>query len=175
MPDTEAVRTAGPAILAALVAIAGCGDVDDGARGRVRDAPAAEADSVAVWFSRGERTVPVPRSAVGAPLDAALRELVRGPTPEERAEGLTSWFNDSTSGVLRRVRAESSHVTVDFHDDLRRLAPGAGSSSGSEQLLMALDSTVFQFSWVRTAEYRMEGSCEEFWAWLQRECTVVRR
>lgn len=175
MRGIDTLTSAGSAVLAGLIVLVACGDASPGSAAGKSDAPSPGNETVAVWFSRGERGVPVARPATGSPLDAALRALVRGPTPEERAQGLTSWFGDSTSGVLRRVRADSSHVTVDFHDDLRRLAPGASSSSGSEQLLTALDSTVFQFPWVRTAEYRMEGSCSEFWAWLQRECTVVGR
>ena len=191
---SRTVRLCAASVLAGVLA---CGDADDGAsRGgdegtggdpaadsgsAGRDAagdPGAGAvgtDSVEVWFSRDGNPSPVTRPALGSPLAAALRALVRGPSPEEREAGVTSWFSDSSAFVLRRVRAETSHVEVDFRNDLKRLAPGAGSSTGSEQLLASLDSTLFQFPWVRTVEYQMEGSCEAFWEWLQRECEWVSR
>ncbi|NIP78418.1 MAG: hypothetical protein GWM90_04130 [Gemmatimonadetes bacterium] len=135
----------------------------------------APPETVSVWFHRDGAPAAVERSVPGAGVEAALRALVRGPTGAERAAGYTSWFSDATRSVVRTVEVDSSRVTVDFDAELMTLAPGAGSSSGSGQLLESLDSTVLQFPWVRTAEYRMAGSCAEFWGWLQRECTVVRR
>ena len=55
------------------------------------------------------------------------------------------------------------------------LIPNATSSAGSEQLLSSLDSTVFRVPNVTAVEYRLNGSCDAFWEWLQRGCTVVRR
>jgi hypothetical protein len=157
------------AAAAAVAAVAGlaCGDRDG-------DGLLTDLNDVQVWFSVDEQPVPAQRQVGGAPLDGALRALVVGPTPEERADGMRSWFSVDTRGVLRRVRAEDGDVVVDFQD-LPTLIPGASSSAGSEQLLMALDSTVFQFDWVRSVEYRLDGSCDAFWEWLQRSCQVVTR
>jgi hypothetical protein len=105
----------------------------------------------------------------------ALESLVAGPTAEERSRGLSSWFGDETRDVIGGVRTEGDRLVVDFRADLPTLIPGAGSSAGSEVLLAALDSTVFQFGTVDAVEYRLEGSCPAFWEWLQRECVVVRR
>jgi hypothetical protein len=155
------------ALLAVLVLVAGC---------REEDMPEALAPMhpVEVWFSRGEEPVSAQRRVSGAPLDGALRALVLGPTPEERADGLGSWFSLETRGVLRRVRAEDGEVEVDFRD-LPDLIPGASSSAGSQQLLASLNRTVFQFDWVESVEYRLDGSCDAFWEWLQRSCQVVAR
>jgi hypothetical protein len=130
--------------------------------------------NVEVWFTRNERPEPAQRRVAGAPLDGALRALVIGPTPEERADGLTSWFSPETRNVIRRIQVEDGGVIVDFRD-LPDLIPGASTSAGSQHLLAALDSTVFQFEWVESAEYRLDGSCEAFWEWLQRECGLVTR
>jgi hypothetical protein len=132
------------------------------------------AESVEVWFSRGEDPVAAERHVRGAPLDGALRALVAGPTPEEQEAGLSSWFSAETAGVLRRVQAADGFVIVDFAD-LPSLIPNASTSAGSHQLLTALDSTVLQFPWVDSVEYRLEGSCDAFWEWLQRSCDRVRR
>jgi hypothetical protein len=42
-------------------------------------------------------------------------------------------------------------------------------------LLQELNGTVFQFPEIRSVEYRMEGSCDLFWEWLQYGCRVVAR
>lgn len=130
---------------------------------------------VRVWFVRGDGLVPAPRPAADRTVRSALESLVAGPTSEERREGLSSWFGDDTRNVLREVRSEGDRVIVDFDESLPQLIPGAGSSAGSEVLLGALDSTVFQFPEVAAVEYRMGGSCDAFWEWLQRECIVIRR
>jgi hypothetical protein len=136
--------------------------------------PMGSAETVEVWFSRGEEPVAVEREVRSAPLDGALRALVAGPTPEERADGVTSWFSPETVGTLGRVQAAEGFVIVDFRD-LPDLIPNASTSAGSQQLLASLDATVFQFPWVDSVEYRLDGSCDAFWEWLQRSCERVRR
>jgi hypothetical protein len=42
-------------------------------------------------------------------------------------------------------------------------------------LLMELDGTVFGVPGVRAVEYRVDGSCERFWNWLQYDCHAVER
>jgi spore germination protein GerM len=129
----------------------------------------AESASVTLHFSRGESTAAVtrrvPASTVG--LEAALRQLVRGPTPAERAEGIHSWFSDTTAQALRSVQVdEAGHAVVDFAD-LRELIPNASTSAGSGMLLRELNATVFAVPSIESVEYRIEGSCEDFWEWLQ--------
>ncbi len=59
--------------------------------------------------------------------------------------------------------------------DLRPLIPNASTSAGSEMLLAQLGATVFQFPTVASVEYRIEGSCDAFFEWLQRGCEVIER
>jgi hypothetical protein len=151
-----------------LVALAACGadEIDESPLGRMH--------TVEVWFARNGEPAPAQRRVGGAPLDGAIRALVVGPTAEERADGMTSWFSVETRGTIRRIQAIEGEVIVDFRD-LPELIPGASSSAGSQQLLESLDRTVFQFDWVESVEYRLNGSCDAFWEWLQRSCEVVRR
>jgi photosystem II stability/assembly factor-like uncharacterized protein len=134
---------------------------------------------VTVFFSRGEEAVGVRRIVEEPPpspgLEAALRELLRGPTPEERDQGLSSWFSPETADALRSVSLdEKGDVVVDFRD-LASLIPAASSSAGSAMLLGELNATVFQHPDVRTVEYRLDGSCEAFWNWLQYDCRILTR
>lgn len=99
-------------------------------------------------------------------LRASLTALLAGPTAEEREAGLTSMFSASTASLLRGVTLTDGHAVVDF-GDLRPVVPSASSSAGSTILLSQLDGTVFRFPTVRSAEYRIEGSCTTFTEWLQ--------
>lgn len=102
-----------------------------------------------------------------ARLRSSLDQLLGGPTSDELKRGFSSWFTWRTSGLLDQVviRADGTAV-VDFHD-LRLVIPEASSSAGSRLLLQELDATVFQFSSVKSAIYRLEGDCEAFTEWLQ--------
>lgn len=150
--------------LCVALAAVGC---DDGGRDR--------SSTVAVWYSQGEEPAAVERQVDSSTVAEALEALVAGPSERERDRGYSSWFDGSTVDVIREVRVEGGRVVVDFEPALRERIPGAASSAGSRSLLASLDSTVFQFERVQEAEYRLDGSCEAFWNWLQRECRVVRR
>lgn len=135
------------------------------------------ADSVLVVFTRDEMPTAVSRpGASDSPaIQTAMEWLVRGPTPDEQASGIHSWFSDGTAGALRAVAVDSAGIaTVDF-EDLRLLIPNASSSAGSAMLLHELQGTVFQFPEIRSVEFRILGSCDLFWEWLQQGCQVVRR
>jgi spore germination protein GerM len=154
---------------------------DTGTR-NVRGAGTGNAGSTAtaaltIFFSRGESAVAVSREAPaeGPALEAALRQLLRGPTASERSAGMHSWFSDTTAGALRSVDVDvEGGAVVDFAD-LRELIPNASTSAGSAMLLRELNATVFAVPAVQSVEYRIEGSCDQFWEWLQYDCQVVAR
>jgi spore germination protein GerM len=137
----------------------------------------AEASSLTLYFSRGDSSVAVRRVAPdrAAGPEAALRELLRGPTDAEQESGIASWFSPETAGMLRSFElGEDGVAHVDFAD-LAQVIPSASSSAGSELLLRELNGTLFQYPEVQAIEYSIGGSCEAFWNWLQYDCEVVRR
>jgi hypothetical protein len=115
----------------------------------------------------------VPRTS--GVLRAALEQLLAGPTDAERAQGLRSFFSEETAGMLIDVTIGPDGTAVVDLGDLRPVIPNASSSAGSGQLLAQLEATVFQFATVSAVEYRIDGSCEAFWEWLQRSCQTVAR
>ncbi len=187
----------------AALGLAGCGDGAppppefpglEGPRG-----PTQLTVSLQLTFTRDEAPVTVPRTVVlslpdpEAPgeddpalaarealgdhallLDVALTSLLAGPTEAEREDGVTSFFSEATSDLLREVFLEGDRAVVDFHD-LRPVIPNAATSAGSLALLSELNGTVFALPGIRQVEYRMEGSCEAFWNFLQHDCQVVER
>jgi hypothetical protein len=99
-------------------------------------------------------------------LHGALTALLAGPTSEERAQGLESWFSAETADALRSVALSGGVARVDLRD-LRDLIPGASSSCGSAVLLGQLDATVTQFPGVTRAVYSLDGDVDAFYEWLQ--------
>ena len=151
------------AVIAALALLLGCEPSDVKRR--------AETSRDSVSPESGQASA----SSASATLRTALEHLLRGPTAAPGAGDRPSWFSATTAGALRTVMVDSAgHAIVDFHD-LRPLIPNASSSAGSALLLDELNTTVFQFPDLRSVEYRMEGSCEAFWEWLQFGCQKVLR
>jgi hypothetical protein len=51
----------------------------------------------------------------------------------------------------------------------------ASTSTGSEFFLAEPHANLFQLPEVDSIEFRLNGSCDSFWNWLQRECRTVTR
>ena len=137
--------------------------------------------AVDVFFSVGDGSdcgavEAFPRSIPAGldPVEAALSELVVGPTVDETAAGAGSLFSAATADVVTSVTLNGGLLLVDFAD-LPALIPNASTSCGSEALLAMLNSTVFQFSDVDRVRYLIDGSCDAFANWLQRECFDTNR
>ncbi|HEU5082538.1 MAG TPA: GerMN domain-containing protein, partial [Acidimicrobiales bacterium] len=111
-------------------------------------------------------------ATVDGGLDDALAQLLAGPTEEEAAEGLTSWFSAETEGMLNGVVVEGGLATVDFQD-FSEIIPNASSSCGSAGLLAQLDGTVLQFPEIERVLYSFEGDTEAFYGWLQLDVPEV--
>lgn len=106
-------------------------------------------------------------------LRGALQQLLFGPSSVEREDGLSSALADGAAAVPFDVVITDGRAVVDFGTELPRISPGTSSSEASGRFLRQLHATVFQFPTVTTAEYRVGGSCDAFWSWLQRPCTTV--
>lgn len=177
-------RPFGPGAVACLLVgalfVAGCGDAPPDDRA-APDSPGPPPDSLTLPADSspapsGPTTPSTQAQSPGVDsLRAALEKLVAGAPGGERTGGTHSWFSEETRDVLRGVELEAGRAVVDFDPGLPGMIPGANSSAGSDMLLSALDSTVFQFPGVDSVEYRLGGSCPAFWEWLQRECVMVTR
>jgi len=141
---------------------------------RVDPQVAAATTSFSVFFHRGEELVEVTRTVprTTGVLRAALAALVAGPTQAEIDSGLGSLFSAETADVLAGVNLRDGTAVVDFAE----VVNNASTAAGSVAFLASLDATIFQFATVERIEYRLQGSCDGFWSWLQRGgCVVVER
>jgi spore germination protein GerM len=139
--------------------------------------------SVSVYFTLANDNdmTPVPVTRIVPDDDlisiihSTLKELFKGPTDDEKAQGLVSWFSPATAHTEFVVAlVNDSDLTVDF-TGLNTLIPNASTSAGSRMLLSQLNSTVFQFKSVQTVHYTLDGGCAAFWEWLQYDCHSVTR
>jgi hypothetical protein len=140
-------------------------------------APPPGTRTVQVVFSCDEQPVgswrPLPDVDADT-LEFALQALLRGPTPEEQAAGLASFFSEATAGMLNDVRVADGVAYIDFAD-FSGIMPNASSSAGSAMLLDQIAGTVFQFDGIREADVTFNGDCDAFWNWIQRGCQRLTR
>jgi len=112
---------------------------------------------------------PVQREIVnGAPvenkIEYALQQLTAGPATDEAEAGFYSIFTAETANALESVTLqEDGHLIVNF----QAFIPNGNTSTGSLQMMDALNYTASQFEDVQTIEYQYNGSCQEFFDWLQ--------
>jgi hypothetical protein len=148
------------------------------------ETPAPVKTDVWVFYTMADDSnmtpVPVARSVgqgdmgqVGL-LRNALEELLKGPTEAEKAAGLISWFSVETADTLTGVGQSGGNFDADF-TGWNTLIPNASTSAGSQMLLSQLNSTVFQFDFVQSIAYSLDGDCDAFWQWLQMGCHPVTR
>ena len=118
---------------------------------------------------------PAPAADPSSRLEAAVRGLLAGPTQAEREAGYISLFSEQTALALNSVELGDDGVAIVDFADLRVVLNNASTSMGSQILLAQLNATVFQIPEVDAVEYRIHGSCDTFWEWLQRACEVLPR
>ncbi|WP_316572410.1 GerMN domain-containing protein [Neobacillus sp. YIM B06451] len=105
-------------------------------------------------------------------IEYAVKQLIRGPSKEEIAEGFISIFNEETADLLHSIELQDSgHLIVDFVD-FSKIIPNGNASAASFGMMETLNKTVSQFAEVETIEYRFDGSCAEFFGWIQQSCTT---
>lgn len=107
-------------------------------------------------------------------LRLALAELVKGPTSEERSEGLVSMFSEETAGLVNSVEVVDGRATVDFRD-FRQIIPQVSTSHAGVAFTFTLNLTVFQFDGIQQVDYLIEGDCSRFWRSLEAECQIVTK
>ena len=121
--------------------------------------------------------VPVTRrvARTAGVLGATVAAFLGGTTVEEEQDGGVSAFT-SHPATTASVTITGGRAVVDFSSELADDATTATTSTGSLLFRGALNRTVLQFPTVDEVEYRLAGSCEDFWEWQQvGGCPTVTR
>jgi len=107
-------------------------------------------------------------------VDWTLQSLLAGPTADEEAVGVTSFFDDTTAGALNSVTLTNGALVVDFNEAI--YVNNASTSTGGLFFGAELDRNVFSHPEVETVEFRVDGDCEAWSAFFQSDgCWVTSR
>lgn len=124
-----------------------------------------------IYFTCGNGEVPtadmfvyrtLPRSQ--QVLTATLNELVKGPSSSDRSLGFRSIFTKEDADIVDSLTVRSGEALIDFSS----LPPvtGLGAADDADFFVANLNANVFQFTNVKSVEYRLGGSCAAFWEHL---------
>jgi spore germination protein GerM len=104
---------------------------------------------------------------------AALTELFKGPSDAERDRGLTSFFDEGTSGLLRSVHVDGGTAFLDLDAAFFDIN-NASTSCGSSMIKSSIEATLTQFSTVQDVRYAVEGEPSTFYHFMQMGCPTPR-
>jgi hypothetical protein len=110
----------------------------------------------------------IPRTPAVA--KASLKELFKGPTEEEKAQGYTSHFSNKTTDILISVTIVNRTAYVNLKD-IRTVIPNASASCGSAAFFAEAGETLKHLRTIDKVNYAINGDPEPFYEWMQIGCT----
>ena len=106
----------------------------------------------------------IPKTA--APARAALDELFKGVTDEEKAKGFMSFDRESTTGVVKSLNVARGAAYLNFTKLAFEKLGNATSTCGGGFFAM-VEKTLTQFPTIRKVYYAFEGNTNDFYEWVQ--------
>jgi hypothetical protein len=103
----------------------------------------------------------------GAPLRAALTQLLLGVTPAEDEAGLTSAFSSFTAGGLRGVTVKTGIARLDLTDGFESTT-NFSTSNLAGIVLSQIEATALQFPDIQGIEFAIEG--QRWCGWEVGDC-----
>ena len=122
------------------------------------------------------KTFPTNRtiSKTTAPARAALDELFKGVTDEEKGKGFWSFDRESTTGIVKSLNVKNKAAYLNFSKRAFETLGNATTSCGGGFLAM-VENTLTQFPTIKKVYYAVEGNTNDFYEWAQvGECPYGR-
>ena len=175
-PESASAPTTTPLLVALGVTI-------ESAESRCDSVPRTDADQtrvVRLYYAcgpaeaNGDTWVQRELDSDGGILTATMDAFVAGPDALERADGFRSLFSAGTADAILSVTRLDGSVVVNLRD-LGPL-PSLTDPATAATFVADLNNTMFQHDDVLLIEYRVEGSCDRFWAYFNdTECHLIER
>lgn len=103
------------------------------------------------------------------PLTAAVELLLAGPTAEEKEQGYSSMFSESTKDILNGVKIVDKTAYVNLKD-IRKLLTAANTSCGSKNFEAQIKETIKGYRDIDKVIFAIDGKTKDFYEWSQVGC-----
>ena len=110
-----------------------------------------------------ERKIPWTRGVARA----ALNELFKGPTEEERKKGSSSIFSESSAEILHDIKVKKGAAYVSLKESVVPNFGVATTSCGGAAFFAEVENTLKQFPTVKKVFFSIEKDPEAFYEWMQ--------
>lgn len=123
------------------------------------------------------KVYPTPRTipATKAIARAALDELFKGTTEDERAKEFWSMPAEDTKDIVKSLRFANGTAFLNFKKIVFEKLGNTTSSCGSG-FYSSIEATLKQFPSVRRVVYAVEGNTNDFYEWVQvGECPYSKK
>ncbi len=97
---------------------------------------------------------------------AALDELFKGVTDEEKAKGFWSFDRESTTGIVKSLNVKNKTAYLNFTKRAFETLGTATTSCGGAFFAM-VEETLTQFPTIKKVYYAVEGNTNDFYEWVQ--------
>lgn len=98
---------------------------------------------------------------------AALEELLKGTTEEEKARNYYSTFPADSKSILKKINVKKGAAYINFRANIKEVLSGASSSCGSQAFFAQIENTLKQFPTIKKVFYAIEGKPADFYDWVQ--------
>ncbi len=114
------------------------------------------------------KVYPTPRSIPKniAVAKAALLELFKGATEEEKKLEFFSFPPDDTKGILKNINVQKGVAYVNFTKAVYEQLGTATTSCGGG-FFSSVEKTLMQFPTIKKVFYAIEGNPRDFYEWVQ--------
>jgi spore germination protein GerM len=109
-----------------------------------------------------ERKIPKTKAVASA----ALEELFKGATAEEKAKGFWSYEPSATTGIVKSIKVKKHAAYLNFTKAVYEKLGDATTSCGGGFWPM-VENTLTQFPTIKKVFYAIEGSPRDFYDWVQ--------
>ncbi len=108
------------------------------------------------------RNVPKTKS----PAKAALEELFKGVTDEEKAKNYESVFSAESTSILNRLNIKNGTAYVNFNSSIQTKVSSASANCARDMFFAQIEKTLKQFPNIKKVFYAIEGKPADFYDWI---------
>ncbi len=109
------------------------------------------------------RTIPKTKAVAKAALD----ELVKGATENEKAQNLSSIFSHETKSIIKSVNIVKGAAYVNLDDWVIENLGTATTSCGAFTFVTPIEKTLMQFRNIKQVFFAIEGKPADYYDWMQ--------
>ncbi len=98
---------------------------------------------------------------------AALQELFKGVTDNEKAKNYESVFSAESSSILKNLNISKGSAFVNFNSSIEQSVSSASANCARDTFFSQIEKTLKQFPNIRKVFYAIDGKPADFYDWIR--------